>query len=95
MPRVTVTVNGVSVDCDLSEVAAVTAALGGSTTPPIDDVVRPGERRRENPTDTTQQARAAEFRKIREQYTSVPVSEVAARGVPSDSRRRTPNAGDR
>ncbi len=99
MAQVTIVVGGVSVTCDVSEVAQVTAALAGSglAAASSDDGggSRPGERRRENPDDATQRGRAEEFRKIRGNYTSKSVEEVAAAGLPRDTRKRTPHAGDR
>lgn len=88
---VRITVNGVSVECELSEVAAITAALSGSDQAREGDS-RPGERRRENPSDGTTQSRVQEFRRIRAQYTDVPVETHAGKLVKGDIRRRSAEA---
>lgn len=98
MAQVTITVNGVTVSCDVSEVAAVTAALAGSglagrSNDDDDGGPRPGERRRENSTNATQSARAEEFRRIRAQHTTKTVREVAGAKLPRDSRRRDATGG--
>ena len=95
MAKVTITVNGITVECELEDVAAVTAQLGGAGGVGQDDggASRPGERRRENPTDATTQARAEEFRRIRSKYTNRSVEQVAGAKLPRDPRRRTAEAG--
>lgn len=55
--------------------------------------LRPGERRREDPDAGRTRERAEEFRKIREQYTGKSVEEVAAAGIPRDSRKRAATPG--
>ncbi len=55
--------------------------------------LRPGERRREDPDAAQNRSRAAEFRRIREQYTSKSVEEVAGARIGRDSRKRTATPG--
>lgn len=87
MARVTVTVNGVTVECELADVAAVTAALGGGGSTSDDGDLRPGERRRRG--DAGQQESAEEFRRIRGKYTQDSIEKVAGRSLPRDPRKRT------
>lgn len=98
MANVKLTINGITVECDVSEIESVTAALSGVRAAiNFDDGgdLRPGERRRENPSSAAQQDRAAEFRRIREAHTSIPIETQVGRKVPKDSRKRSPSAGER
>lgn len=90
MARVTVTVNGVTVECALEDVAAVTAALGGGGSDSDDGDLRPGERRRRG--NAGQEESAAEFRRIRANHTKKSLADVAGAMVRSDVRRTTPYA---
>jgi hypothetical protein len=92
MNEVTITVRGITVRCALEDVATVTEQLGGL--PEAEDeydgvVLRPGQRRREEPSNERVQARTEEFRAIRAKFTGKTVEQVAGARVRSDPRKRT------
>ncbi len=71
----------------------VDSVMGESRGRSSQDELRPGERRREDPDAARTKERAAEFRRIREQYTGKTVEEVAGAQVARDPRKRAATPG--